>query len=173
MGSVRWGQGALGKSEAELETHPTDMCQCWLCLKDKNPKPKGPQVSGKLKHLHYLPLAIHCFNSSMKLSWPCTTTGEWNNYLFKQELVIYFVIFLQVLSSWKLSPHFHSRLTTPSLNCHNIQGSPLSFTVAYRDDQLMRSVLSLLTAQWEESRDEGTRYSLTAVKCWGSEKRQQ
>lgn len=66
---MRRGQGALWQSRADLETHPTDMCQCCLHLKDRNPKPTGPQISGKLKRLPYLPLAIRCFNSNMKLSY--------------------------------------------------------------------------------------------------------
>lgn len=47
---MRRVRSALAESGAELETHPTDMGQCRLCLKDK-PDPGLPQVSGTPKHL--------------------------------------------------------------------------------------------------------------------------
>lgn len=47
-----WGQSGstLAESGAELETHPTDMGQCRLCLKDKL-GPGDARVSGTLKCL--------------------------------------------------------------------------------------------------------------------------
>lgn len=50
MGSVRRVRSALAEAGAEPETHPADMGQCRLCLKDK-PDPGPPQVSGAPKHL--------------------------------------------------------------------------------------------------------------------------
>lgn len=47
---MRRVRSVLAESGAELETHPTDMGQCRLCLKDK-PDPGLPQVSGTPKHL--------------------------------------------------------------------------------------------------------------------------
>lgn len=58
-------------------------------LKRQKSQTKGPQISGKLKHLLYLPWVIHWFNSSVKLSYSYTSLGQeqhdWvNNYLVKQ-----------------------------------------------------------------------------------------
>lgn len=86
-------QGALAESGAELETLPTDMGQCGLCLKDKL-EPGGPRVSGTLKRL---PLAVHCSEGtrSFLLAVPFLArkmTSKWVTLYLKGPMI--FVIFL-------------------------------------------------------------------------------